>query len=216
MTPVTGQQGVARWWTEQLVPCLVDLALTDATVGRWRTTVCAGLRGDVLEIGFGSGRNLPFYPDAVSRVLAVEPSQIAWERARERIAAFGGTVDRVGVDAARLPVEASSVDAVVSTWTMCTVPAIESALAEVRRVLRPGGTLRFVEHTLAPSPRVAGVQRAIQPLWGRVSGGCHVDRDIVGLLEDGGYAVDLTYSGYVAGGPAAPWSRFVTGSATPA
>ena len=128
MTPVTGQPGIARWWTEQLVPCLVDLALTDATVGRWRTTVCAGLRGDVLEIGFGSGRNLPFYPDAVSRVLAVEPSQIAWERARERIAAFGGTVDRVGVDAARLPVEASSVDAVVSTWTMCTVPAIESAL----------------------------------------------------------------------------------------
>ena len=216
MTPATRQPGVARWWEEHLVPRLVDLALTDATVGRWRTTVCADLRGDVLEIGFGSGRNLSFYPDAVRRVLAVEPSGLAWQRAGERIASFSGTVDRVGVDAGRLPVGNSSVDAAVSTWTMCTVPDIGSALDEVRRVLRPGGTLRFVEHTLAPSPRVAWVQRAMQPVWGRLSGGCHVDRDIVGLLEDRGYAVDLTYAGHVAGGPAAPWSRFVTGSATPA
>ncbi len=215
MTPTTGHLAVARWWDEHLVPRLVDLALADATASRWRATVCAGLSGEVLEIGFGSGRNLPFYPDAVRSVLAVEPSQLAWQRARERVSAFGRTVDRVGVDGARLPVEGASVDAVVSTWTLCTVPAIESALAEVRRVLRPGGTLRFVEHTLAPNHRVARVQRAIQPLWGRASGGCHVDRDILGLLVDGGYAVDLTYEGNVAGGPATPWSRFVTGSATP-
>jgi SAM-dependent methyltransferase len=207
--------GPMRWWEEQVLPRAVDVVLADATAGRWRATVCAGLTGEVLEIGFGTGRNLPYYPDAVTRVLAVEPSDLAWQRAQGRVAAFGGTVERVGVDGARLPVDDAAVDAVVSTWTMCTVPDLEGAVAEVRRVLRPAGSLRFVEHTLSPSERVARVQRTIQPMWGRVSGGCHVDRDIVGILESAGYAVHLTYSGDVAGGPARPWSRFVTGWATP-
>ena len=206
---------VARWYEEHVLPRAVDVVLADATAGRWRATVCADLTGEVLEIGFGTGRNLPYYPDAVRRVLAVEPSETAWHRAHGRVAAFAGTVERVGLDGASLPLADASVDAAVSTWTMCTVPDIASALAEVRRVLRPGGELRFVEHTLAPSERVARVQRGIQPVWGRVSGGCHVDRDIVGLLEQSGYTVRLSYAGYVAGGPATPWSRFVTGSATP-
>ena len=207
--------GVTRWWEDRVLPRLVDVVLTDATAGRWRVAVCADLQGEVVEIGFGTGRNLPFYPDAVTRVLAVEPSDLAWERARTRIAAFGRPVDRVGVDGARLPVADRSVDAVVSTWTMCTVPDIDAALAEVHRVLRPDGELRFVEHTLAPDAGVARVQRGVQPVWGRVAGGCHVDRDLVALLEGAGLTVEIRYAGYVAGCPARPWSRFVTGSATP-
>ena len=95
------------------------------------------------------------------------------------------------------------------------MPEVERALHEARRVLRPGGQLRFVEHSAAPSRRVAGIQRRIQPLWGRVAGGCHVDRDIAGLLRSAGYDVELTYEGFVSGGVATPWSWFVTGSATP-
>ena len=211
-----GAMGAAQWWEEQVLPRLVDVVLADATAGPWRAPVCAGLHGEVLEIGFGTGRNLPFYPDAVTRVLAVEPSDLAWERAAGRVAAFGRPVDRVGLDGARLPLDDGSVDAVVSTWTMCTVPDLDAALAEVRRVLRPHGELRFVEHTLAPDAGTARVQRGIQPVWGRLAGGCHVDRDLVALLEGAGLAVDLRYEGYVAGGPARPWSRFVTGTATPA
>jgi ubiquinone/menaquinone biosynthesis C-methylase UbiE len=206
---------VRRWWDEQALPRLVDVALADATSGTWRTTVCVGATGEVLEIGFGSGRNLPYYGDTVTRVLAVEPADLAWARAKARVTASGMPVTRVGLDGADLPVPDASVDTVVSTWTLCTVPGVERALHEARRVLRPGGQLRFVEHSAAPSRRVAGIQRRIQPLWGRVAGGCHVDRDIAGLLRGAGYDVELTYEGFVSGGVATPWSWFVTGSATP-
>lgn len=207
--------GVRHWWEERMLPRLVDAVLVDATAGPWRRAVCGHATGVVLELGFGSGRNLPHYPDAVSRVLAVEPADLAWRRARARVTASRVPVERVGLDGADLPLPDRSVDTVVSTWTMCTVPDIERALREARRVLRPGGTLRFVEHSLAPSPRVARTQRRIQPVWGPVAGGCHVDRDITGLLRDAGFDVRLTDERFVMGGPAAPWAWFVAGSATP-
>ena len=207
--------GVRHWWDERLLPRLVDVVLADATAGSWRTTVCGGATGEVLEIGFATGRNLPYYPASVTRVLAVEPADLAWERAQPRVTASGVPVERVGLDGADLPVLDASVDTVVSTWTLCTVPEIERALTEARRVLRPGGVLRFVEHSLAPGGPVAGLQRRIQPLWGPVAGGCHVDRDIAALLRDAGYAVDLTHDGYIQGGVAKPWSWFVTGTAVP-
>jgi SAM-dependent methyltransferase len=205
--------GLRRWWDEQVLPRLVDVALTDATAGSWRTTVCGGATGEVLDVGFGSGRNLAYYPAAVTEVLAVEPADLAWKRARGRVAASPVPVRRVGLDGARLPLPDGSVDTVVSTWTMCTIPDLEGFLTEARRVLRPGGSLRFVEHSLAPTGLVPAVQRRIQPVWGAVAGGCHVDRDIAGRLRDAGFAVDLTHQGYVQGGPAKPWAWFVTGSA---
>jgi SAM-dependent methyltransferase len=207
--------GVRSWWEAQALPRLVDVALADATAGTWRTTVCGGATGEVLEIGFGSGRNLPYYPKVVTRVLAVEPADLAWERAQPRVTASGMPVERVGLDGAHLPLPDGSVDTVVSTWTLCTVPEVERALSEARRVLRPGGRLRFVEHSLAAHGRVAGLQRRIQPVWGQLSGGCHVDRDITGLLRDAGYELDLTHDGFAQGGVAKPWSWFVTGTAVP-
>ncbi len=207
--------GLSTWWDERVLPRFIDATMNEASTATWRRTVCADLAGDVLELGFASGRNLPHYPTTVEHVLAVEPADLAWERAAPRIRTFPGDVQRVGLDGAALPLTEASVDAVVSTWTLCTIPGIESALAEVRRVLRPGGALRFVEHSLAPPGRVANAQRRIQPTWGRFAGGCHLDRDIRGLLEGAGFRVDLTHAGFVSPGPAKPWGYFVTGSATP-
>lgn len=207
--------GARRWWDEQVVPRITDYGLNDATAGSWRRTVCGGATGAVLEIGFGSGRNLAYYSPEVTTVLAVEPAELSWRRAQHRVAASALPVERVGLDGADLPVPESSIDTVVSTWTMCTVPAVEQALSEARRVLRPGGTLRFVEHSLAPEQRTARTQRLIQPFWGPLAGGCHVDRDIAALVRAAGFDLDLSYAGFIAGGPAKPWLWFVSGEATP-
>lgn len=205
---------VAHWWEERALPRLMDVVLADRVAGRWRRELCADVAGEVLEVGFGSGRNLPFYPPAVHTVLAVEPSDVAWERARPRVAEFGRRVDRVGLDGSSLQgVGDASVDAVVSAWTLCTIADLPAALAEVRRVLRPGGRLHFVEHSLAPDPGVARAQRALQPGWGRLAGGCHLDRDIPAELAAAGLVVTDLRSRYVARGPARPWAWFCTGSA---
>lgn len=207
--------GPRRWWNDRVVPRLVDRSLDDRLAGPWRHGTCGGASGTVLELGFGSGRTLAYYPDAVTRVLAVDPSDLAWEMAAERVTASRMPVERVATDAASLPLPAASVDTVVSTWSMCTIPDLTGALAEVARVLRPGGSLRFVEHALAPSPRMARVQRTIQPVWGLVAGGCHVDRDILGLVAGAGFDVTTTHEGYLDD-VTSPASWFVAGSATPA
>jgi SAM-dependent methyltransferase len=208
--------GPVRWWEEQVLPRAVDVALADAVAGRFRRRVTAGLSGEVLELGFGSGRNLPHYPDAVTRVLAVEPADLAWQRAHRRVSEFGRPVDRVSLDGAWLPVPDASVDAVVSTWTLCTIPELDQAMAEARRVLRPGGTLRFVEHALAPDATVQWVQRRVQPVWGAFAGGCHLDRDLPALVGDAGFDVDLDDARYVTGRPLRAWGWFVHGTARPA
>ncbi len=196
-----------RWWDEQVLPRLVDVACSGAEADRWRSRVCRGpaVRGQVVEIGFASGANLAHYGDDVDAVLAVEPSDLAWRRAADRIDAFGRPVERAGRDAARLDLPDASVDAVVSTWTLCTVPDLTSALAEFARVLRPGGSVHFVEHTISPRRAVAATQRTVQPVWGLWAGGCHVDRDIEGELQRSAYALDgLRRRGWFVSGIAHP------------
>lgn len=177
------------WWDEQVLPRLVDVALSEATSRRWRELVIPRASGRVLEVGFGSGRNLEHYRETVTEVLAVEPMDLAWERAAARVESFHGEVRRVGLDGAALPVESGSVDTVISTWTMCTIPEISAAISEIRRVLRPAGSLLYVEHVSSSHPWVDRIQRGMQPVWGQFSGGCHLDRDIEGLLESGGFSV---------------------------
>ena len=196
-----------NWWDRRVVPRLVELSCGGSTAERWRRRAVARpqVRGIVLEVGFGSGRNLRHYSETVTTVLAVEPSDLAWDLARERVAGFGRPVERIGVDAARLDLPDDSVDAVVSTWTLCTIPDWHEALTEFRRVLRPGGAISFVEHTISPRPRVAAAERAVQPLWGRIAGGCHVDRDIPGELERAAYTLcDRHDRGWFVSGVAHP------------
>ena len=208
--------GPRAWWDERALPRLTQRTCQGPDVDRWRQPACAGATGVVVDIGFGSGPNTAHYPAAVTRVLAAEPSDLAWELAAERIATFGRPVERASRDAADLSMLADgSVDTVVSAWALCTVPDLAGALAEARRVLRPGGELRFVEHSLAPDPGTARWQRTIQPVWGRVSGGCHVDRDLPRLIGDAGFVVDLGRHRYVAPGPLRAWGWFVNGTASP-
>jgi SAM-dependent methyltransferase len=202
------------WWTDRVVPHLADRSLSSPPVMRLRTRALVGLHGAVLEIGFGSGRNATLYPDEVARVDAVEPSDVGWRMSEERRAACPIPVVRVGLDGQRLAAEDASYDAVLSTFTLCTIPDVERALTEVRRVLRPGGTLHFLEHGLAPAPRVARWQRRLDPLQRRVAGGCHLSRDPVRLVEAAGFTVTDGTAAYLPG-PAVgrPWTYLSTGRA---
>lgn len=197
-------------WEAHVLPRLIDLALSDRVTKRWRQEVCAGLHGEVLELGFGSGPNLRHYPPAVTNVLVVEPNEVAWKRAQPHIEAFGRPVERIGLDGAHLQLADTSVDAVLSTYTLCTIPDLESALAEVHRVLRPGGQLHFVEHGLAPDAAVARWQQRLQPLWGKLAGGCHITRDIPTILADAGFTLDEHRSFYAEKKPVANLFSWLT------
>jgi ubiquinone/menaquinone biosynthesis C-methylase UbiE len=163
--------------------------------------VCAGLHGEVVEIGFGSGHNVPFYPDSVERVAAIEPSQLGWKLAQDRLSASTVTVEQSGPDGQSLPFADNSFDAALSTWTLCTIPDPVLALTEVRRVLRPGGTLHFLEHGLAPDASVQRWQRRLEPLQKRLAGGCHLTRPILDLLQTAGFSVEQVEVFYEAGAP---------------
>ncbi|MCU1652476.1 MAG: hypothetical protein JWQ60_3625, partial [Pseudonocardia sp.] len=130
-------------WEAHVVPRIVNVACGMKTIQPLRRRVCAGLAGDVLEIGFGSGLNIPFYPATVTQVAAVEPADLGWKLAAKRLADTGVPVRRSGLDGQSLPFADNSYDTALSTWTMCTIPDVAAALTEVRRVLKPGGTLHF-------------------------------------------------------------------------
>lgn len=186
---------------EQVLPRIINAACGMATANPLRERVCAGLVGDVVEIGFGSGLNVPFYPAAVTRVAAIEPSDLGWKLAGERMAASPVRVERSGLDGQALEFADDSFDCAVSTWTMCTIPDVQTALAEVRRVLRPGGTLHFVEHGLAPDESVARWQHRLEPMQKRLFGGCHLTRQIADLVEAAGFTIKEIETFYQDGAP---------------
>ena len=176
-------------YREQVVPRIVDLACGMKTNAEMRRRVCEGLAGDVVEIGFGSGHNVPFYPPGVTRVDAVEPADLGWRLARKRLAATAVPVQRSGLDGQSLPFPDARYDAALTTWTLCTIPDVATALAELRRVLKPGAALHFVEHGLAPDPRVQRWQHRLEPLQKRIAGGCHLTRPVQSMLADAGFEI---------------------------
>ena len=194
-----------------MLPRLVEVACGGEQMERWRARATEGLHGTVVEVGFGSGLNLPVYPPEVTEVLAVEPSLVARRRSEDRAAASHVEVRHVGLDGERIPIDDDSADGALSTFTLCTIPDVGTALAELRRVLRPGAPIHVLEHGLSPDPGIARWQHRLDPWQKRFADGCHLTRDPVTLLTDAGFEVVESSSRY-AKGPK-PWSWFTLATA---
>jgi ubiquinone/menaquinone biosynthesis C-methylase UbiE len=201
------------FYRDRVLPHLVELTCGQKEIGRWRAQATEGLTGRVVEIGFGSGLNVPHYPSDVEMVLAVEPNSVARRLAEKRVAASPVPVEYAGLDGQDLPLPDDSCDAALCTFTLCTVPDPERALAEVRRVLRPGSQLHFLEHGLSPDPGVARWQHRMEPLQRRLADGCHLTRDASALVESAGFHLTRREQRYMRGPK--PWC-FITVAAAAA
>jgi ubiquinone/menaquinone biosynthesis C-methylase UbiE len=187
-------------WNDQVLPRLTDRLLGVEAVRRARAQVCAGLSGDVVELGFGSGLNVPHYPDAVTGVWAIDPSEVGRRLAARRVEASTVPVRHAGLTAEVLPFPDQRFDAALSTFTLCTVPDVAHALRELVRVLAPGGHFHFLEHGRAPDAGVARWQDRLAPVNHAIAGGCHLNRDIAALIRDSGLEI-VELSTYYGEGP---------------
>ena len=186
-------------YQHHLLPLLTDWAMGQSVLGDFRSRVVGGARGRVLEIGIGSGRNLPFYGAAAEEVVGVDPSAELLAMARRAAASSPRPVDLVERTAERLPFPEGSFDTVVVTWSLCSISDPIAALREARRVLKPDGQLRFAEHGLAPDPGVRWWQHRLTPLWMRCAGGCHLDRKMDDLIRTSGFQLSDLETGYLPG-----------------
>jgi len=187
------------FYQDRIVPWLTHLAMRQAQLVPYRTRVASGATGRVLEIGIGPGLNLAFYGPDVTEVIGLDPSPKLLEIARDASRKSMAPLELIEGSAEAIPLENSSVDTVVTTWTMCSIPDVSRALLEARRVLRPGGKFLFVEHGRAPEPRVQWWQDRLTPPWKRLSCGCHLNRAIADLIGSNGFAVEDLHLGYAPG-----------------
>ena len=178
------------FYRRHIVPCLTHLAMRQKPLMPFRQRIIGAAEGRVLEIGIGSGLNLPLYGVGASSIIGLEPSRELLRMARTRRTQASAPVTFLEASAEAIPLEAHSVDTVITTWTLCTIPNAEHALMEMRRVLKPNGTLLFVEHGRAPEPSIARWQDRLDPMWSRLAGGCHLNRKIDDLILNSGFRIE--------------------------
>ena len=171
------------FYSRLIFPRLLDLTMSGQELSDYRQSLLRSVRGDVLEIGFGTGLNVPYYSDAVTTLTAIDPNEGMAAIATSRIQASPVDITLQTANAESLPMAADRFDSVVCTWTLCSIPNIDQALAEVYRVLKPGGQFFFIEHGLSADPGVGRWQRRITPLQRRIADGCHLDRPMASLVK---------------------------------
>ena len=203
--------GVYEKW---ILPRLVDVTMRNKEAMRYRSQIVPQARGMVLEIGVGSGLNLPFYGHGVEQLYGLDPSEELLAMARKKSRAITFPIDFLAHTGEEIPMDDSCIDTVVMTWTLCTIPDPAKALREMRRVLKPGGMLLFAEHGLAPETRVQGWQQFLNPLWSRITGGCNLNRKMDELIQASGFRIVDLKKEY-AEGPRA-LSYMYSGHAQPA
>jgi ubiquinone/menaquinone biosynthesis C-methylase UbiE len=195
------------FYADHILPRGIDWMMGKPAFSELRRRVTPGLSGRVLEIGFGSGLNLPHYPDTVDRIYALDPATLGRKLARKRLAASPIPVEFIAFDADRYPLETASIDAVLSTWTLCTIPNAAEVLAELRRVLVPGGRFHFLEHGLSPDARTAKWQSRVTRIHRLWTGGCRLDVDIAALVRSAGFdLVSLDNYAFEKAGRLAGWT----------
>lgn len=201
------------FYNDIILPKLCDLAMRNKLLVPFRRRVIGAAEGRVLEIGVGSGLNLPFYGGPVTELLALEPAPRLADMARSASRASTMPIEFIEASAETIPLDHHSVDTVVTTWTLCSIPLVPAALAEMRRVLRPGGKLLFAEHGLAPDASVRRWQDRLTPIWRSCCGGCHLNRPISTMIQDAGFRIDRIETGYIPG--PRPMTFMYEGSARP-
>ncbi len=201
------------FYQDQIVPLLINASMQQKNLATYRNRVVSAAEGRVLEIGIGSGLNLPFYSSNARQVIGLDPSPKLLVMARRASRSDSRSVELIEGSAESIPLEDASADTIVTTWTLCSIPAVLDALHEMRRVLRPAGHLLFVEHGQAPDPNVRWWQDRLTPLWRRIGGGCHLNRAIRALIEGAGFQFDRLETGYMRGPK--PMTFMYEGSARP-
>lgn len=188
------------WYNRHILPHALDFACGLPMVARQRQQVVPQAQGRVLEVGIGTGLNMPYYDKTrISQITGLDPALELHPLARQRIAQAGLPVNLLALSAEQSPLPDASFDTVLVTYTLCTIPDPLAALREMRRVLAPGGQLLFCEHGRAPEASVQRWQERLQPLWGPLAGGCHLGRDIPALLQASGFQVPELHTGYLPG-----------------
>lgn len=201
-------------WETRFLPRLLDFSMRQERLSAYRRRCVPQARGRVLEIGVGSGLNLRFYGDDASEVIGLDPSPRLLEMARAAIPVERvDNIELIEGSAESIPLDQASVDTVLTTWTLCSIPDVDAALREMRRVLKPSGQLLFVEHGRSPDPEVKRWQDRLTPLWKKCAGGCHLNRPIRELFERGGFEIERVETGYMQG--PRPMTFIYEGSARP-
>jgi len=199
------------WYRDRMLPKIIEKSLGTDEVAGWRRRAIEGITGTVVEPGFGSGLNLPLLPPEVTKVYAVDPAMRGRELAAERLAASPIEVEFVGLDGEQIPLPDDMCDNALLTYTLCTIPDPIRALLELRRVLKPGGSVHFLEHGKAPTERLQKMQRLIDPVQKRIGDGCHVSRDHPALFTEAGFDLETVTAGFGEGPK--PWVYYYVGRA---